>query len=44
MEIRVKLTRPVGNHIHNVSKTDENVLIYYLKREDTLENLINQIS
>ena len=43
MEIRVKLSRPIGSDVHHRSAEDEHVLIYYFKRDDTLESVVNQV-
>lgn len=43
MELRVKLSRPADSHLHNLYKQDTLTLLYYLKRDDTLETLINNL-
>lgn len=43
MEVKIKLSRPVGSHNHHRSREDDHVLIYYLSRDDTLEQVINNV-
>lgn len=43
MEIKVKLTRPIGSDIHHRDYNDEHVLVYYLNKDYTLEQLMQQV-
>ena len=43
MEVRVKITRPICSTIHHRDKNDEHSYVYYMNKDDTLENMMSQV-